>query len=301
MHQMTRDRGALLRVLAVDEREQRVERGRTARRRSAGDRRERRERRRREHIVTPDDAEIRWHLATERRETGEHPMGDDIVEGDRRRRPRRDHGADALAARLVAGAPEFEHREREPRMRGGLHDGSPALLIRPRLGRTREVRDGPVPQSGEQFDRLAHTGRRIDQNPMHARNVAIDQHRGHSLSELADLRIGKARGSEHEAVHLLLEPVDQDSLTRGALVGVAKEYGELRPLGPRLDGPDERREEGVGDVRNDDRDVRRSPCRERASTGIRRVTELCGDPPNAIDVLRPDQLGATESAGGGRL
>ena len=93
----------------------------------------------------------------------------------------------------------------------------------------------------------------------------------------ADALVREARRSKDDALDLAQQAADQLLLLLGVFVRVSEEHAEIGTLGFVLRGPDERREERIGDIGHDEREVSMPPGAERAGAAVRHVSELLGN------------------------
>jgi hypothetical protein len=136
-----------------------------------------------------------------------------------------------------------------------------------------------------------------DERQARAVDVAGDEDGGGVVpGERADgLAVARRRRDDEAVAAARLQLADGDRLARGVVVGVGDEARESGAPERLLDAADDRRQDGVREVRDDDTDEARAPRAQAAGGRVGPVAELVrggadagrrrlGDPPRQLRV-----------------
>ncbi|GAB3843064.1 hypothetical protein GCM10029963_17120 [Micromonospora andamanensis] len=129
--------------------------------------------------------------------------------------------------------------------------------------------------------------------------LAVHHHEWHLPAELLDQAVAHPGAAQQHPVDLLGQRVDQLLLGGGVLVGVGHEDVVVAVSGLALRRFDQWREEGVGDVGDDQPDVVGTAGDEGARGPVRPVAQILGAREHPYPGLRIDQMGCREGAGDG--
>ena len=262
-----------------------------------GDGRQRRVGRRREDVVAADDRDVPGHLHAERGQPTHHAVGEDVVEGHHGGGPGGPHPVGQRIPVLVGAVSGGEAGELEAQLRRLVVHRGAALGVRPRAWlRAGEVRQPTVPELGQPGDGLAHRRTGVEEHPSGVVDVAVDQDEAVLLREATERGRRQPRGAQEQAFDLVGQQGDRRLLPAGLLVGVGEQDVEPTLLREVLHVADQRREEGVGDVGDDDPHGARPSGRQRPGVPVGTVPRCPSRLQNALDGLGPKQLRAREGS-----